>query len=95
MPELLLDCQVQHIITFLTPASHNSFLLSSRHPYHLHPGITMRAYQRLQVSSQVAGLGATLDPLVSPNTTLPLFWAELSSEITQEAATQFRQRVYG
>jgi hypothetical protein len=55
----------------------------------------MRAYQRLQVASQVAGLGATLDPLVPANTTLPLFWAELSSEITQEAATQFRQRVYG
>jgi hypothetical protein len=47
------------------------------------------------VSSQVGELGSTLDPGVTPNLTLPLFWAEEAVTATPALAAQLRNRLYG
>jgi hypothetical protein len=56
--------------------------------------MTMRAYKRLMVSSQVAGLGSTLDPKVAGNLTIPIFWAQEYSQINEEQAQEFKDKVY-
>lgn len=52
-------------------------------------GVTLRAAKRLMVSSQLSGLGASLEPHVPGNLTLPIMWAQEAGEATPALAARF------
>lgn len=54
----------------------------------------MRAYKRLMMSSQVAGLGSVLDPHVPGNLTIPMFWAEEAAAAPPDVTAAFKASVY-
>lgn len=57
-------------------------------------GITMKAGNRVQISSQIGSVGSTLDPNVSGDVIFPIFWLDESSQITPELARKFKDKVY-
>lgn len=57
-------------------------------------GITMRAYKRLQMSSRIGKLGSVLEPKVSGDLVIPMFWAEETAQAPADLAQQFKATVY-
>lgn len=62
--------------------------------YNAAAGITMQAAKRMMMSSQLANLGDTLEPLVAGNRTIPIFWAEEASALEESQAQAFKGSVY-